>query len=153
MRFLHTADWHIGKALRGRSRLDEQESTLNEVLQIAIRERIDCLGSERFCVARLRFVDLPQARPAFGGAFFDRGFVQQFGKLVLVRQDDLVFGNDDLRRIATVALPGALRLGAGLLPCETLDRFAGRRNFFQVAQRLIENAGRARASRGGGGTR
>lgn len=43
MRFLHTADWHIGKALRGRSRLDEHERALNEVLDIATREKIDCL--------------------------------------------------------------------------------------------------------------
>src|SRR5437867_10136167 len=43
MRFLHTSDWHIGKPLRGRSRLDEQEAVLGEILQIGLRERIDCL--------------------------------------------------------------------------------------------------------------
>lgn len=43
MRLLHTADWHIGKALRGRSRLDEQEQVLHEILEILVRERIDCL--------------------------------------------------------------------------------------------------------------
>jgi exonuclease SbcD len=43
MRFLHTADWHLGKNLRNRSRLDEQEQALREVLDIASREKIDCL--------------------------------------------------------------------------------------------------------------
>ncbi|MBK5291130.1 MAG: exonuclease SbcCD subunit D [Acidobacteriia bacterium] len=43
MRFLHTADWHTGKTLRGRSRLDEQEQVLAEILDIARRERVDCL--------------------------------------------------------------------------------------------------------------
>ena len=43
MRFLHTADWHIGKQLRGRSRIGEQEQVLAEILDIAARERIDCV--------------------------------------------------------------------------------------------------------------
>ena len=28
MKFLHTSDWHVGKTLKGRSRLDEQEAVL-----------------------------------------------------------------------------------------------------------------------------
>ncbi|MBI3682560.1 MAG: exonuclease subunit SbcD [Acidobacteria bacterium] len=43
MRLLHTADWHIGRMLRGRSRLDEQQKALDEVLEIAVREKVDCL--------------------------------------------------------------------------------------------------------------
>jgi exonuclease SbcD len=43
MRFLHTADWHIGKTLFGRSRLDEQEQVIAEILDIARRERVDCV--------------------------------------------------------------------------------------------------------------
>jgi DNA repair protein SbcD/Mre11 len=43
MRFLHTADWHLGKSLRGRSRLDEQQRCLDEVLDIATREKVDTL--------------------------------------------------------------------------------------------------------------
>ncbi|HEX8100737.1 MAG TPA: exonuclease SbcCD subunit D [Actinomycetota bacterium] len=43
MRFLHTADWHIGKTLRGRSRLDEFEDVLSEVVGIAITERVDAV--------------------------------------------------------------------------------------------------------------
>jgi len=43
MRFLHTADWHVGKTLQGRSRLDEYEQLSAEIVDIAKRERIDCL--------------------------------------------------------------------------------------------------------------
>ena len=32
MRFLHTADWHVGKTLRGRSRMDEFAAALDEVV-------------------------------------------------------------------------------------------------------------------------
>lgn len=43
MRFLHTADWHIGKTLRGRHRDDEYAAALAEVLAIAVREQVDCV--------------------------------------------------------------------------------------------------------------
>ena len=43
MRFLHTADWHIGKTLFGRSRLDEQEQVIAEIVDIARREHADCV--------------------------------------------------------------------------------------------------------------
>ena len=43
MRFLHTADWHVGKTLVGRSRLDEQEEVCAEIVEIAKRERVDCV--------------------------------------------------------------------------------------------------------------
>ena len=32
MKFLHTADWHVGKTLKGRDRLDEQKAVLNEIV-------------------------------------------------------------------------------------------------------------------------
>lgn len=41
MRILHTADWHAGKMLRNRSRTDELGSVLDEIVDIARRERID----------------------------------------------------------------------------------------------------------------
>ncbi len=43
MRFLHTADWHAGKPLRGRSRIQEQREVLAEILEIAVREKVDYL--------------------------------------------------------------------------------------------------------------
>ncbi len=41
MKFLHTGDWHVGKALRGRSRLEEHARVLNEIVTIARREAVD----------------------------------------------------------------------------------------------------------------
>ena len=35
MRILHTADWHVGKTLHRRQRLDEVAAVLDEVVEIA----------------------------------------------------------------------------------------------------------------------
>lgn len=43
MKFLHTADWHIGKTLKGRNRLDEQRAVLAEIIDIALREEVDAV--------------------------------------------------------------------------------------------------------------
>ena len=43
MRFLHTADWHVGKAIRGRSRAEEFAAVLDEVVRVAVDERVDAL--------------------------------------------------------------------------------------------------------------
>jgi DNA repair protein SbcD/Mre11 len=43
VRFLHTADWHVGKPLRGRSRMDEYASALEQVAGIAIDRRVDAV--------------------------------------------------------------------------------------------------------------
>ncbi|MFB3739806.1 MAG: exonuclease SbcCD subunit D [Candidatus Velamenicoccus archaeovorus] len=43
MRFLHTGDWHVGKAIRGRSRTDEFAAVLDEVVGIARDEGVDCV--------------------------------------------------------------------------------------------------------------
>lgn len=41
MRILHTSDWHIGKRLMGRERLDEQIAVLGEIADICERERVE----------------------------------------------------------------------------------------------------------------
>ncbi|MGH9229919.1 MAG: metallophosphoesterase family protein [Acidimicrobiales bacterium] len=41
MRVLHTSDWHVGKALRGRSRAAEHEAVLAEVADVARRDAVD----------------------------------------------------------------------------------------------------------------
>lgn len=41
MKILHTSDWHIGKRLAGRDRLDEQRAALEEIASICDRERAD----------------------------------------------------------------------------------------------------------------
>jgi DNA repair protein SbcD/Mre11 len=41
MRILHTSDWHVGKVLKGQSRMDEHLAVLREVVDIARDERPD----------------------------------------------------------------------------------------------------------------
>lgn len=43
MKFLHTSDWHVGKTLKGQSRLNEQTAVLNEIVEIARREDVDAV--------------------------------------------------------------------------------------------------------------
>lgn len=43
MRFLHTADWHVGKTLKGHSRLEEQERTLREIVRVAREHEVDAV--------------------------------------------------------------------------------------------------------------
>jgi exonuclease SbcD len=41
MKILHTADWHVGKLLKGASRLDEHRRVLAEIADVARREAVD----------------------------------------------------------------------------------------------------------------
>ncbi|MDT0405328.1 MULTISPECIES: exonuclease SbcCD subunit D [Streptomyces] len=43
MKFLHTSDWHVGKTLKGRNRLEEQARILREITQIAIDNDVDAV--------------------------------------------------------------------------------------------------------------
>jgi DNA repair protein SbcD/Mre11 len=43
MRFMHTADWHVGKVLKGRDRLDEQRQVLAEIATIAEQNSVDAV--------------------------------------------------------------------------------------------------------------
>ena len=43
MRFLHTADWHVGKPLRGRSRMDELAAAVTQVADVAIDRKVDAV--------------------------------------------------------------------------------------------------------------
>lgn len=43
MRILHTADWHLGRTLEGRNRLDEQAQFLDELVAIVEEEKVDVL--------------------------------------------------------------------------------------------------------------
>ncbi len=42
-RLLHTADWHLGKVLRGESRLAEQREVAAEIVSIAAEHRVDAV--------------------------------------------------------------------------------------------------------------
>ena len=41
MKILHTSDWHIGKRLMGRERLDEQAAVLDEIIRICDEEAVE----------------------------------------------------------------------------------------------------------------
>ena len=41
MKVLHTADWHVGRTIRGRSRADEHRAVLAETVAIAEAEAVD----------------------------------------------------------------------------------------------------------------
>jgi exonuclease SbcD len=43
MRFIHTADWHVGKTLRGHSRLEEFAAALDEVARVARDAKADAV--------------------------------------------------------------------------------------------------------------
>jgi exonuclease SbcD len=43
MRFLHTADWHVGRMLRGRSRAEEHVAVLAEIAAIARQQEVDAV--------------------------------------------------------------------------------------------------------------
>ena len=43
MKLLHTSDWHLGKRLYGKSRLDEQREVLKEIADVCAGENIDVL--------------------------------------------------------------------------------------------------------------
>jgi len=43
MKFLHTADWHVGKTLKGRDRLAEQRAVLAEIASIAEASAVDAV--------------------------------------------------------------------------------------------------------------
>ncbi|TNY37125.1 exonuclease SbcCD subunit D [Thermomonospora catenispora] len=43
MKFLHTADWHVGKVLRGRSRAEEHAAVLRELVELARAEDVDAV--------------------------------------------------------------------------------------------------------------
>ncbi len=50
MRILHTADWHLGKTLEGRSRLSEQAEVLEELNIIVKEENIDAVIMAGGCI-------------------------------------------------------------------------------------------------------
>src|SRR2546430_169148 len=43
VKFLHTADWHVGKTLKGRDRLDEQKAVLAEIAGLVEASQVDAI--------------------------------------------------------------------------------------------------------------
>ena len=43
MKLLHTSDWHIGKTLKGRNRLDEQRKVIGQIIEVAREHQPDAV--------------------------------------------------------------------------------------------------------------
>ena len=43
MKFLHTSDWHVGRTIRNRSRMDEHRAVFAEIVDIAKHEQVDAV--------------------------------------------------------------------------------------------------------------
>ncbi len=43
MKFLHTSDWHVGRTIRNRSRMDEYRAVFAEIVDVARREQVDAV--------------------------------------------------------------------------------------------------------------
>ena len=43
MKFLHTSDWHVGRTIRNRSRIDEHREVFTEIIDIAKQEQVDAV--------------------------------------------------------------------------------------------------------------
>ncbi|BDQ51652.1 hypothetical protein EfsSVR2281_34630 [Enterococcus faecalis] len=61
MKFLHTADWHIGKKLHGFDLLAEQREAFKQILAIAKEEQVDAVVILEICMIAL-FQQLKQSR-------------------------------------------------------------------------------------------
>jgi DNA repair protein SbcD/Mre11 len=94
MRLLHTSDWHVGKAIRGRSRAAEHQAVLAEIAGVAERESVDLVvvAGDLFDTA----TPTPEAERIVYRALLDLG---AGGRPVVV-----VSGNhDSAQRLAAVA--------------------------------------------------
>lgn len=43
MRFIHTADWHVGKSLKGRSRLEDHQEVLQKIIDLTVFHQVDAV--------------------------------------------------------------------------------------------------------------
>lgn len=106
MRILHTADWHLGRTLEGRSRLEEQERFLEELVRIVREEEVDLvlLAGDVYDT-----VNPPSAAEKL---FFDSlSRLSDGGK----RQVAVISGNHDNPERLAAAAPLALQHGISLI--------------------------------------
>ncbi|MCM3004798.1 exonuclease SbcCD subunit D [Priestia koreensis] len=112
MRLLHTADWHLGRTLEGRSRLLEQAQFLDELVEIVEREQIDAIlmAGDAFDTVN---------PPAAAEQLFYEGIsrLSNGGKRPIV----VIAGNHDNPERLSAANPLAFTQGITLLGLPTLD--------------------------------
>lgn len=121
MRVLHTADWHLGRTLEGRDRRPEQEQFVNELGELAEREKVDLvlLAGDAFDSSN---------PPAWAEELFYAGLdrLSANGRRAVV----VIAGNHDSPERLRAAGPLAHRQGICLLglPSEVLEVQAGDRS-------------------------
>ena len=148
MKVLHTADWHVGKTIRGRSRDDEHRQVLSEIARIAGDGRVDLI-----IVAGDVF---DTAAPA---AAAEEIVYRAFLEMAQVAPVVIVGGNHDnparLRAVAPLLRLGRVTVGSqivgpadggivtvpGLPVRMALVPFIGKRGIVRVVQILSLDAG------------
>ncbi|MFS0824244.1 exonuclease SbcCD subunit D [Bacillus sp. 1P02SD] len=112
MRILHTADWHLGRSLEGRSRLEEQAQFLDELVKIVEEEKIDVvlMAGDAFDT-----VNPPAAAESL--------FYESIARLANggKRPVSIIAGNHDNPDRLSAASPLALKQGIQLLGLPTID--------------------------------
>lgn len=106
MRILHTADWHLGKTLEGRSRHAEQEQFLDELYEIVYSENIEVI------LIAGDIYDTVNPPAASEQLFYDAlSRLADFGK----RQVVVISGNHDSPERLAAASPIAVKHGITLI--------------------------------------
>ncbi len=125
MRILHTADWHLGRTLEGRSRLEEQEQFLDELVRIVREEEIDLV------LLAGDIYDTVNPPSAAEKLFFDSLSRLSDGG---ARHVAVISGNHDNPERLAAAAPLALRHGISLIgqPISELLEFGISRTGEQV---------------------
>ncbi|MDP9405693.1 MAG: exonuclease subunit SbcD [Actinomycetota bacterium] len=109
MRILHTADWHVGRTIRGRSRAEEHEAVLAEIVAIAAEHAVDLVlvAGDQFDTA----APSPEAERIVWRALLD---LAATGARVVV-----VAGNHDnpsrLAAVAPLLAANGVVVGAGVV--------------------------------------
>jgi exonuclease SbcD len=102
VKILHTADWHVGKVLRGRSRADEHAKVLDELVGVARAEDVDAV-----IVAGDVFDSAVPTPPAQALVMKTLLALREGGREVVV----LAGNHDDARLLDAVYRPVLGRLG------------------------------------------
>jgi exonuclease SbcD len=106
MRVLHTADWHLGRTLEGRSRLAEQEAFLDQLNEIVREEAIDLV------LIAGDIYDSVNPPAAAESLYYDAlARLSEHGK----RQVAVIAGNHDHPDRVAAATPLAARHGVSLV--------------------------------------
>lgn len=105
MRLLHTADWHVGKQLRGASRAVEHRAVLDEIVGIAVAEEVDLV------IVAGDLFDTAAPSPEAQGIVYDTLLALAAGGTEVV----VIAGNHDNARALAVLGPLFARSGVRIV--------------------------------------